>query len=129
MYVVFEGEEPHTFLLVLKLSSTEHKSSLQGYVVQMDSNLVVIILYTFFLSVGTKSGCLRIQPRADVLEIFVRWLLVSMSIQFRNQLGHSVVPSRVTVPKDGCGGKQQGSSNSETILLLSLSAFPVPQNH
>lgn len=47
MYVVFEEEEPHTFLLVLKLSSIEHKSSLQGYVVQIDSNLVVIILNTF----------------------------------------------------------------------------------
>lgn len=52
-----------------------------------------------------------------------------MSIQFRNQLGHSVLLSRVTVPKDGCGGKQQDSSDSETILLLSLSAFSVPQNH
>lgn len=52
-----------------------------------------------------------------------------MSIQFGNQLGHSVLLSRVTVPKDGCGRKQQGSSGSETILLLSLSAFPVPENH
>lgn len=52
-----------------------------------------------------------------------------MSIQFRNQLGHSVLLRRVTVPKDGCGWKQQDSIDSETILLLSLSAFPVPQNH
>lgn len=52
-----------------------------------------------------------------------------MSIQVRNQLGHSVLLSRGTVAKDGCGGKQHDSSNSETILLLSLSVFPVPQNH
>lgn len=52
-----------------------------------------------------------------------------MSIQVRNQLGYSVLLSRGTVAKDGCGGKQEDSSNSETILLLSLSVFPVPQNH
>lgn len=52
-----------------------------------------------------------------------------MGIQFRNQLGHAVLLSRVTVPKDEYGGKQQASSGSETIQLLSLSAFPVPQNH
>lgn len=46
--------------------------SLKGYVMQIDSNLVFIKLNTFFLSIGTQSGCLRMQPRANVLEMFVK---------------------------------------------------------
>lgn len=52
-----------------------------------------------------------------------------MSVQFRSQSGHSVRHCRVTAPKDGYGAKQQDSADSETILLLSLSAFAVPQYH
>lgn len=52
-----------------------------------------------------------------------------MSIQFRSQLGHSVQLCRVIACKDGYGAKQQDSTDSETILLLSLSAFPVPWYH
>lgn len=59
MYIVFEGEAPHLFAdfetVVLNTNL-----SLKGYVMQIDSNLVVIKLKTLFLSVGTKSGCLRI---------------------------------------------------------------------
>lgn len=52
-----------------------------------------------------------------------------MSVQSRSQSGHSVQLCRVTAPKDGYGAKQEDSTGSETILLLSLSAFPVPQHH
>lgn len=66
---------------------------------QIDSNLVVIKLNTFFLSIGTKSGCMRTQPSANVLEMFVKVASSFMTIQFRNQLGHSVLLSRATVAK------------------------------
>lgn len=70
MYVVFEREAPHLFS-GFKTVVLNTNLSLKGYVMQIDSNLVVIKLNTLFLSVGTKSGCLRIQPIANVLEMFV----------------------------------------------------------
>lgn len=35
----------------------------------------------------------------------------------------------VTAPKDGYGAQQPDSTDSETVLLLTLGAFPAPQDH
>lgn len=54
-----------------------------------------------------------------------------MNVQFRSQLGRplSMTLYRVIAPKDAYGAKQQDTTDSETILLPSLDAFPVPLYH
>jgi len=69
------------------------------------------------------------KAKAFMLEMFVQMASSFHERSVQKPVGNPVQLCRVTAPKDGCGAKQHDSTDAETVLLLGLSAFSVPQHH